>query len=76
MISEFRRREDRRGAPYGMPVSVLLPAESIWGYDAVTAAYVEEPRTSWRRLLDWVRELYPKADEKDILRLVGREPED
>ena len=47
VISGFRRRENRRGKAYGMPVSILLPPESIWGYDMVTAAYSEESKTSW-----------------------------
>ncbi len=74
VISEFRRRRNRRGIAYGMPVSILLPPESIWGYDAVTAAYSEEPRASWKRIFDRVRELYPHADAKEILRLIGKEP--
>ena len=75
VISGFRRRKNRRGKAYGMPVSVLLPPESIWGYDTVTAAYAETPKVSWKRLLDRVRELYPRADEKAIVRLIGREPD-
>ena len=76
VISGFRRRENRRGKPYGMPVSILLPPESIWGYDTVTAAYIEEPKASWKRLLDRVRELYPHADREAVIRLIGREPEE
>ena len=76
VISGFRRRENRRGKAYGMPVSILLPPESIWGYDMVTAAYTEEPKASWKRLLDRVRELYPHADREAVIRLIGREPEE
>ena len=75
VISGFRRRENRRGGAYGMPVSILLPPEGIWGYDTVTAAYSEEPKASWKRLFDRVRELYPRADETAVIRLIGREPE-
>ena len=76
VISGFRRRENRRGKAYGMPVSILLPPESIWGYDMVTAAYDQEPKASWKRLLDRVRELYPHADREAVIRLIGREPEE
>ena len=76
VISGFRRRENRRGKAYGMPVSILLPPESIWGYDMVTAAYSEEPKTSWKRMLDRVLELYPHADREAVIRLIGREPEE
>ena len=74
VIAGFRRRRNRRGNSYGMPVSVLLPPESIWGYEAVTAGYAEEPRESWSRIVDRVRELYPHADTKEVLRLIGRGP--
>ena len=76
VISGFRRRENRRGKAYGMPVSILLPPESIWGYDTVTAAYDQEPKASWKRLLDRVRDLYPHADREAVIRLIGREPEE
>ena len=76
VISGFRRRENRRGKAYGMPVSILLPPESIWGYDMVTAAYDQEPKASWKRLLDRVQKLYPHADREAVIRLIGREPEE
>ena len=76
VIAGFRRRENRRGKAYGMPVSILLPPESIWGYDMVTAAYGQEPKASWKRLLDRVRELYPHADREAVIRLIGKEPEE
>ena len=75
VISEFRRKKNRRGEAYGMPVSILLPPESIWGYDTVTAAYSEEPKASWQRLFDRVLELYPHAGKDAIIRLIGKEPD-
>lgn len=76
VISDFRRRENKRGEEYGMPVSIMLPPESIWGYETVTAAYTEKPKASWKRLIDRVKEKYPNADEADIIRLIGKEPEE
>ena len=76
VISDFRRRVNKRGEEYGMPVSVMLPPEKIWGYDSVTAAYSEKPSRSWERLTDRVRELYPEADEGAFVRLIGKKPED
>lgn len=35
VISDFLRRENKRGEEYGMPVSILLPPETIWGYETV-----------------------------------------
>ena len=74
VISDFKRRVNRRGEAYGMAVSVLLPPEKLWGYDHVTSAYKEKPSKSWERIFSRVRELYPAADEADIVRLIGKCP--
>ncbi len=71
VISDFHRRTNKRGGEYGMPVSVLLPPEAVWGYETVTAAYAEKPEESWQRIISRVKENYPAADEKDIIRLIG-----
>lgn len=76
VISDFRRRENKRGEEYGMAVSILLPPESIWGYDTVTAAYSESPKKSWERQINRVKELYPDADNQSIIHLLGKEPEE
>ncbi len=75
VIADFHRRVNKRGKEYGMPVSVLLPPEAIWGYETVTAAYSEKPADSWKKLTDRTRELYPDADEEDIIALIGKGPE-
>ncbi|MCI8922588.1 MAG: hypothetical protein HFI45_01075 [Lachnospiraceae bacterium] len=74
VIAGFRQRKSKRGSEYGMSVSILLPPESIWGYDRVTAAYSEDPKKSWERQIKRVRELYPDAQSQDIIRLIGKEP--
>ena len=76
VISDFRHRKNRRGEEYGMAVSILLPPESIWGYDTVTAAYTESPKKSWERQINRVKELYPDAEEQSIIHLLGKEPEE
>ena len=76
VISDFRRRVNKRGEEYGMAVSIMLPPESIWGYEQVTAEYKEKPEESWKRLIDRVKELFPRAEENDIVRLIGKNPKD
>ncbi|MBQ7505830.1 MAG: hypothetical protein IJT05_00745 [Lachnospiraceae bacterium] len=76
VIADFKRRQNKRGDEYGMAVSIMLTPEALWGYDLVTSAYAEKPSVSWRRLVNRVKELYPGAAEGDILRLIGKEPED
>ena len=74
VIAGFRRRENRRGGAYGMPVSVLAAPESLWGYEKLSSAYDEDPAESWSRVYDHIRSLYPHADDAAIRRLAGRMP--
>ena len=74
VTSDFHRRRNKKGAEYGMAVSVLMPPETLWGYDRVTSAYNESPRGSWLRIVNRVKELYTDADEAEIVRLIGKEP--
>ena len=74
VIGGFRRRANKRGGEYGMPVSVLMTPESVWGYEFITSAYGEEPAESWRRIHERVRSMYPHAEERDIVKLIGRQP--
>ncbi len=75
VIVDFQRRKNKRGDEYGMAVSIMLPPESIWGYEKVTAAYTEQPIESWRKILEHEKMMYPRADETDIIRLIGKAPE-
>ena len=75
VITDFHRRVNKRGEEYGMPVSVLLPPEAVWGYETVTSAYSEKPGVSWKRISGRIREQFPSADEAAITELIGREPD-
>ncbi|MCR5233810.1 MAG: hypothetical protein K6E53_07865 [Lachnospiraceae bacterium] len=74
VIVDFQRRKNKRGEEYGMPVSIMLPPEAVWGYDKVTAAYSQKPEESWNRIFMHVKEMYPDADDADIIRLIGKPP--
>lgn len=76
VTADFHRRLNKKGIEYGMAVSVLLPPEALWGYDAVTSAYSETPGESWKRITDRVKELYPDAAESDISGLIGKVPKE
>ena len=73
VIGGFRRRQNKRGGEYGMPVSELMTPESIWGYELLSAAYDEGPSHSWERIFEHVREHFPAPDDA-IQRLIGRRP--
>lgn len=75
VIFDFKRRKNKRGEEYGMAVSIMLPPEPIWGYDRVTAAYSQKPKESWNRIFEHVKEMYPKSEDADIIRLIGKCPD-
>ena len=75
VTADFHRRKNKKGAEYGMAVSVLLPPEAVWGYDAVTCGYTEEPIVSWKRICDRVQEKFPQATQSAIIKLIGKQPE-
>ena len=74
VITDFRRRVNKKGAPYGMPVSILQPPEAVWGYETITSAYQEEPAESWQRIYDWMTSLYPIRNDKDVIKMIGKKP--
>lgn len=71
VITDFKRRKNKRGEEYGMAVSIMLPPESIWGYDKITSAYNEDPQKSRERIFMHVKEMYPTVSDKDIIRVIG-----
>lgn len=75
VIGGFKRRVNKRGGEFGMSVSVIMTPESIWGYEAVTAAYGEEPCESWQRIYDHTRAMWP-AEESALVKLIGKRPEE
>ena len=74
VITDFTRRKNKKGAEYGMPVSILQPPEAVWGYEAVTKAYGEQPSESWGRIMDRVRTAFPGSDDSEIIKLIGKNP--
>ena len=76
VISDFRKRRNKKGSEYGMSVSVPLPPEAIWGRELVASAYTEKPAESWERICGRIKELYPDADDKEILKIAGKKPEE
>lgn len=74
VIGGFRRRVNKKGQAFGMPVSVIMTPESIWGYGHLSSDYIEEPAESWVRIFEHTRKLWP-ADDGAIIRLTGKKPD-
>lgn len=69
-IKEFRRKRNKKGQEYGMPVCVYCRPEDLWGNDTVTGLYHEEPLASREKIYSRLKGLYPDADEKAMDRLL------
>jgi len=74
VITDFHRRVNKKGVPYGMPVSVLQPPEAVWGYETITSAYHEKPAESWQKIYDHMTALYPGNRDRDIIKMIGKSP--
>ena len=70
-IKEFRRRKNKRGQEYGMPVTVYATPETLFGTAHITSAYREEPAVSRQRILRQIQSAFPDADPSAILRVLG-----
>ena len=65
-VKDFRCKKNKKGQEYGWAIAVYCMPEQIWRYDAVTAAYKEEPEVSKNRIFNRVKEVFPWATEKQI----------
>lgn len=70
VIQGFRRKKNKRGMEYGMPVSVYRKPETLWGYDMVTSAYKEKPEVSRQRIFEHLKRLYPQENDVQIRKLL------
>ena len=72
VMIDFRRRRNKKGEEYCMPVSILLPPEAVWGYKKVASAYKEKPEDSGERIRQHITKLYPEAYEKAVKAITGK----
>lgn len=68
---DFRKRINKKGIEYGWDVAVYSSPEHIYGYDYVTSCYSENPQDSWKRIADYMHNVYPVANEKQIKKVLG-----
>ena len=70
-IRDFRKRKNKSGNEYGWGIAVYSTPEHLWGYDHVTSLYGEDPKDSALRIFKRVRELYPEAEDRALVRVLG-----
>ena len=71
IMSDFQKKVNKKGEPYGWPIAALVKPEIKWGYKYVTGKYSEKPAESWERIVKQIRKHFPGADEKEIRKIVG-----
>lgn len=71
LIRDFQRRLNKKGQPYGWPVSVYTMPESLWGYEHVSSAYAAEPALSGEQLFRQVRRNFPAATDASLHAVLG-----
>lgn len=71
VTKDFRcRKRKKDGVEYGWPIAVYTTPEKLWGYDLIASAYRENPEKSKERIMQRIKEEYPWADEKDIMKVM------
>lgn len=68
---DFRQKLNKKGEPYGWSVAVYTTPETLWGYDYISSRYKEEPKDSWKKVCDYMKETYPIATEAQIKKVLG-----
>ena len=67
---DFRKRKNKKGQEYGWNVAEYAAPEHLWGYDVVTASYMEEPKASWQKIVEHMHDIYPIATDKQIRKVL------
>lgn len=70
-IEDFPYMTDKYGKPYGWGVARFTTPERLFGPDFLEEAYREKPERSRERILEHLRSLLPRADEKTLRKLIG-----
>lgn len=72
VVSDFQRKLNKRGKPYGWSIALYRRPEDLWGYDAVTSGYVSGCDDSYEAVKSRIKELYPEADDRRIEALIKK----
>ena len=71
LICDFRQRINKRGIPYGWPISVYTTPEALLGYDHVSSAYAAAPKMSKALIYQQIRKNFPEAAQKELYAVLG-----
>lgn len=67
VIRDFRRRRRKTdGVEYGWPIAVYTTPENLWDYETVSAAYKEDSKISYSRIVEQVKKEFPEASDRQL----------
>lgn len=67
---DFRKRRNKKGEEYGWDVAIYSSLEHIHGYDYLTSCYRESPEDSWKKIVEYMHNIYPIATNKQIRKVL------
>ena len=71
LIRDFRQRLNKKGLPYGWPISVYATPETLWGCEHIASAYSMQPEQSEELVYQQVQKNFPAATEAALQRVLG-----
>lgn len=71
VVADFTYMTDKKGKPYGWGVARYTTPEKYYGKSFTGAVYRRKPEESKERLLAQFRRILPRANEKQLLKLLG-----
>ena len=69
-VRGFRQRKNKAGESYGWPMAIYSRPERLWGYEHLSSAYKEEPLELGKRIIEYMKEIYPIASEQQINKVI------
>ena len=73
LIRDFRQRLNKRGQPYGWPISVYSTPEALWGCEHIASAYSTQPAASKDLIYQQVQKHFPSATRAALQAVLGWE---
>ncbi len=67
---DFKKRVNKKGLEFGWDVAIYSTPEHLHGYDYIAEGYRETPEASLERILNHMRDIYPIASDKQLLKVL------
>lgn len=70
VVSDFKRKKNKKGEEYGWNVAAFSMPETIWGYETITSKYNESQDEIKNLLIDNVKKYFNCVDDKEIKKIL------